>query len=119
METIDEERIGISVITVRELRYGLEKARIARNAAEPSIGARISVILAAYQDRIIPVDTAVAVAWARMLARSNKHVDDTGLAATASVHGLIVVTRNTDHLRGRGVTLLNPFKAPAEMIPAI
>lgn len=43
---------------------------------------------------------------------------DAGLAATAEVHGLVLVTRNTEHPRGRGVPLLNPFKSPAELVPS-
>lgn len=120
LDDVDERQVRISVITVRELRYGHEKARLGGNVAEPRIGLRVSMILDAYHDRIIAIDSAIAVAWARMLARSHKHVDDTGLAATAAVHGLVVVTRNTGHLRGRGVPVLNPFKSPADLIlPAI
>ncbi len=55
-----------------------------------------------------------------MLAQSNKHIDDTGLAATAAVNGLVVVTRNVAHLRGRGVPVLDPFRSPpAIVLPAI
>ena len=116
LKSVDEEQIRISVITVRELRYGSEKARVERHAAALPIDARVSAILGAYAGRILPIDAEIAVAWAGMLARSNKHVDDTGLAATAAVHGLVVVTRNTDHLRGRGVPLLDPFRSPAALI---
>lgn len=120
LTSVDEEQIRISVITVRELWYGSEKARVDRHAAANLIEARVSAILNAYKDRVLGIDDRVAVAWAGMLARSNKHVDDTGLAATAAVHGLVVVTRNTDHLRGRGVALLDPFRSPAAQTgPAI
>lgn len=34
------------------------------------------------------------------------------LAATALVHGLVVVTRNVRDFRGRGVPLLDPFRTP-------
>jgi toxin FitB len=40
-----------------------------------------------------------------------KHVDDAGLAATARVHGLVVVTRNAKDFAGRDVSLIDPFKA--------
>lgn len=46
-----------------------------------------------------------------LLAHSEKHVDDTGLAATAKVHGLVLLTRNMKHVAGRGVTALDPFKS--------
>jgi len=40
-----------------------------------------------------------------------KSVDDAGLAATARVHGLTVVTRNIKDFDGRGVKVVDPFKA--------
>jgi predicted nucleic acid-binding protein len=40
--------------------------------------------------------------------------DDCGLAATARVHGLTMVTRNVADFAGRAVGLLNPYKLPAE-----
>lgn len=63
------------------------------------------------QRALLPIDRAVAAAWGEALGESEKHVDDVGLAATARVHGLIVVTRNVKDFDGRGVTLLDPFKA--------
>lgn len=115
----NEDELRVSVLTLRELWYGVERASMRRQEHAQLIEKQTRALCAAYEGRIIPVDTAVAVAWARMLAQSHKHVEDTGLAATAAVHGLVVVTRNTDHLRGRGVTLLNPFKRPAEVIAGI
>jgi hypothetical protein len=47
-----------------------------------------------------------------MLAGSGKHIDDAGLAATALVHRLVLVTRNTRDLLGRGVEMLDPFRFP-------
>ncbi len=67
-------------------------------------------------DRILPVDSAVAQEWGRMLATREKHIDDAGIAATAKTHGLTVVTRNVADFRGRGVPLLNPYKDPPERL---
>ena len=115
-----EAELRISVLTLRELWYGAEKARRRGHVEAESLEAQTRALSSAYAGRIIAIDSAIAVAWARMLARSHKHVNDTGLAATAAVHGLVVVTRNTGHLRGRGVPVLNPFKSPADLIlPAI
>jgi predicted nucleic acid-binding protein len=41
---------------------------------------------------------------------------DTGLTATAKVRRLIVLTRNVDDFRDRGVPLLNPYKDPPEQL---
>lgn len=53
----------------------------------------------------------IADLWGELLAQSDEHVDDTGLVATARVHGLILVTRNLKHVSGRGAMALDPFKS--------
>ncbi|AYG76794.1 hypothetical protein [Rhizobium sp. CCGE532] len=67
-------------------------------------------IVAAYDGRILPVDEAVARRWGQMLGHSDKNIDDTGLAATALVNGLVIVTRNVADFQERGVTIMDPFK---------
>jgi len=51
-----------------------------------------------------------------MLGRSDKNVDDTGLAATAQVNNLVVVARNVADFKSRNVTILDPFKKPAKAV---
>jgi toxin FitB len=75
-----------------------------------TLAAAADQIFAAYADRIIAIDEAIARCCGRSLGLSDKHMDDTGLAATAEVKGLIIVTRNQADFQGRGVTILNPFK---------
>lgn len=116
LEAIDENELFISAITVRELWYGLEKRHFERSPPEDPLRLRVERLLRAYEDRILPIDERVARVWATMLAQSNKHIDDTGLAATAAVNGLVVVTRNVAHLRGRGVSLLDPFRSPPPIV---
>jgi hypothetical protein len=50
-----------------------------------------------------------------LLGQSDKHMDDTGLAATAHVYGLVLVTRNVSDILGRGVDVVDPFKQPAQL----
>jgi len=57
-----------------------------------------------------PVTREVASLWGELLALGDKHVDDTGLVATARVYELTLVTRNLKHVAGRGATTLDPFK---------
>ena len=59
----------------------------------------------------MPVDRQVTAAWGEALAESEKHVDDAGLVATALVHSLTIVTRDTADFSGRGVKVIDPFKA--------
>ncbi|HQQ71834.1 MAG TPA: PIN domain-containing protein, partial [Alicycliphilus sp.] len=61
---------------------------------------------------LLPMDGAAFRAWARLMhRRSDTLFEDAMIAATASVHGLTVVTRNVADFKAFGVPLLNPFKA--------
>jgi hypothetical protein len=51
----------------------------------------------------------VADEWERMSAARTIPVIDALLAATAQVHDLVPVTRNTAGVSGPGVRTLNPF----------
>ena len=59
---------------------------------------------------MLPVNAAVSDAWGVMAAVRSRPVVDTLLTATARVHGLALVTRDTD-LRNLGVPMLNLFEA--------
>lgn len=115
LRAVDDHGLAISVLTVREIRHGIEALRARKPATAQEIDERVSEGFSLYGDRILDVTETVAHEWGRLLAESYKHVDDTGIAATAKVNGLVMVTRNTDDFRGRGVPLLNPFKSPPEI----
>jgi predicted nucleic acid-binding protein len=58
------------------------------------------------------MDTAAFRLWAKLMHRtSDALVDDAMIAATARVHGLVVVTRNVRHFKNLGVDLIDPFAA--------
>jgi hypothetical protein len=46
-----------------------------------------------------------------MARRPDTEIEDALIAATAIVHGLTVVTRNSRHFRLLGVPLVDPFTA--------
>jgi toxin FitB len=105
----------LSAVTVLELRRGFERLK-ARDPARAARGlTALDALAADFADRIVPVDAAVATEWARLLGGKDKDRLDVALAATARVRGLVVVTRNVRDFRGRGVRVLDPFKA----LPAI
>lgn len=107
---VADSALAISAINLREIWLGVEKKRLAGSPSAPGLEAGANRLAAAFAGRILPIDQQVAELWGRLLARSEKHVFDTGLAATALVHGLVVVTRNVKDFRGRGVRLLDPFR---------
>jgi len=111
LKTVDDADLAISALTVREIAKGVAKLRKTKPETAAALDVAVSAIFDAFEGRILPVDRLVAVAWGEALGERDKHVDDAGLAATARVHGLVVVTRNVKDFDGRGVTLLDPFKA--------
>jgi toxin FitB len=66
-------------------------------------------VLARFQDRILPVDTAVAQRCAQLHVPNPRSERDALIAATAMVHGLTVVTRDVSDFEATGVALLNPW----------
>lgn len=101
----------ISALTFFEKRRGWERRRRKEpELAEQMLGL-IDAIEEAYRARIVPIDRQVVAEWARLLGAKDKHQRDRALAATARVHGFVLVTRNVDDVRGCEVRVLDPFKA--------
>jgi predicted nucleic acid-binding protein len=67
--------------------------------------------VAQHGDRILAVSREVAEEWGRLTAERTASIVDTLMAATALVHGLILVTRNVKHVAWTGAAWLNPFAA--------
>jgi predicted nucleic acid-binding protein len=64
----------------------------------------------AFDGRVLGIDNAISDQWGRMSAIRPVPVIDGLLAATASVNGLTLVTRNDRDVAGLGATVLNPFE---------
>jgi predicted nucleic acid-binding protein len=66
-------------------------------------------VLAAFLERILALDTAVALRCAKLHV-PDPHADrDAMIAATALVHGMVVVTRNVADFAPTGVAAINPW----------
>ncbi|NJD34627.1 MAG: type II toxin-antitoxin system VapC family toxin, partial [Betaproteobacteria bacterium] len=66
-------------------------------------------VLPAFAGRILAIDTAVARRSAHLNIPDPRPVRDGLIAATALVHGMTVVTRNTADFAPTGVATLNPW----------
>lgn len=102
--------LRISAMTLFEKRRGWERSRRIDPALASHKLAELDAFAATYADRIVPIDAAVAAEWARLLGAKDKDRRDRALAATARVHGFVLVTRNVGDVSGCGVRVLDPFK---------
>ncbi|MDQ2866484.1 MAG: PIN domain-containing protein [Candidatus Eremiobacteraeota bacterium] len=68
-------------------------------------------VLTAFHDRILPVDAAVARRCAMLHVANPRPYRDSLIVATAIVHRLTVVTRNTADFEAMHERVLNPWNA--------
>jgi predicted nucleic acid-binding protein len=99
----------LSVMTLGEIRNGIELLRRKDAAKADSIEQWLNQIWVDYADAILPVTQEIADRWGRLNCPNTLPTTDSLIAATAIVHGLTVVTRNVDDFTRSGVTVLNPF----------
>jgi predicted nucleic acid-binding protein len=108
-EAVDPEAIALSVLTIGEIRRGIESVR----RRDPKAGRALENWLRRVQRdhgaRFLEVDASVAEAWGRLNVPDPLLVVDGLLAATAKVHGLTMVTRNVKDIARSGVAMVNPF----------
>ena len=107
--SVEDRDLFLSTLTIGEIRKGVEAVRIRAPDKARALEAWLQAILQALGPRILGIDAAVAESWGRILAIRSVPVVDALLAATASVHGLVLVTRNATDVAGLGVRVLNPF----------
>ena len=110
---VADRDLFLSVLTLGEVRRGIEAVRPRDPARAAALEAWLGEVAEAFGPRVLGVDAAVAAAWGRLSAARSVPVVDSLLAATAAVHGLVLVTRNTADVAGLGVRLLDPFAARA------
>ena len=112
MEAVDEDRIFLSVVSLAELNYGVERMAAGKRRSRLEGWLRDELPLR-FEGRILPVDAWVAEAWGITVSRGEGvgrpiGVMDGFLAATAEIHRLTLVTRNVSDFPLLKV-VLNPW----------
>lgn len=110
-EEVATSNLYLSVVTVQELEIGVALAhrRDVRQGAVLREWLEHRV-LPAFEERILSVDLRVARRTAALHVPDPRPIRDAFIGATALVHGMIVVTRNTADFEPMGVSLLNPWQ---------
>jgi toxin FitB len=109
-EKIEDASLYLSVLVIGEIRKGIESVRPRDNAKDNAIENWLVAVDKAFGERILPIDRAVATEWGRLNANRPLPVIDGLLAATAKIHRMTLVTRNTADIADLGVHILNPFE---------
>jgi predicted nucleic acid-binding protein len=110
LSVADAAGLFLSVLTLGELRKGVEAKRKTDPNAADQLAAWVDGIETTFADRIVPIDTATARCWGELSARRSLPVIDTLIAATAMSRGFTLVTRNTRDVETTGVALVDPWQ---------
>ena len=108
--TKEETRLFISVVTVGELRRGVELIRHRGDTRQANqLEKWLDMLLTDYQDDILGINQDIAQLWGRLRVPHPENALDKQIAATALIHDLTVVTRNQKDFSNTGARVLNPF----------
>lgn len=109
----DELSMFLSVITFGELRKGIEKLPDSKKKKELNRWVNED-LKHRFKNRVFNITTEEVNKWGEILAAAQMNgkplpAIDSLIAATALVHDLSVVTRNTQDMEGSGVEVINPW----------
>ncbi len=108
LKSVPASELRISAMTIGEIQAGVEITREQDVAKAREIETWLEQIIGSYQ--VLAIDSSVMRMWARLMhSKSSDLYEDGIIAATALVHGLTIVTRNTRDFKGFGTKVLDPF----------
>lgn len=110
---VDEDRTFLSVVTLMEVRYGVERMPSGGRKARLNDWLESELPLR-FEGRVLLIDAAISDACGRIVATSEDvgrrmETMDAFLAATAEVHSLTLVTRNVSDFQPICQGVLNPW----------
>jgi toxin FitB len=113
MDSVNEDDLCLSVITVGEIQRGIEKLPESHRKTD-LITWLNDQMLTRFENRILSVDLSAMRIWGTLTARMESAgkpmgVMDSLIAACALSQNLILVTRNIKEFSGTNLQLINPW----------
>jgi predicted nucleic acid-binding protein len=109
LRSVDPATVYVSVVTLGEIMKGIELKRRADPAQATVLTVWLERLRQEHVSRILPINDRVALEWGRMAASRTRGMADGLIAATAAVHGKIIVTRNVADFADTGLAVVNPW----------
>jgi len=110
LEGVADQDLHLAAITLGELQAGVEITREQDPERASQIESWIDHVAQTWN--VLPADSRIFRVWAKLMhRRSDDLLADALIAATATIHHLVVVTRNVRDFASLGVETLNPFEA--------
>jgi predicted nucleic acid-binding protein len=112
---VDEDQVFLSVVTIAELKHGIERLPAGRRRQRLDEWLRLDVS-ARFEGRLIPIDEQVALRWGLIVAARETRGRPIGsmdalIAATAATHGLTLVTRNAPDFEASVPAVFDPWRS--------
>jgi len=114
LQSIDEQKCFLSVITIGEIRRGIEKLPESQRKNELFVWLN-EALMNRFTTRILIVDTQTMLVWGALTARlesAGKKMStmDAFIAASALQHNMALVTRNVSDFSSCGLQILDPWE---------
>ena len=111
--SIDEESLYLSVITIGEIKAGIEKLDDGKKK-EKLLHWLENELLVRFNNRIIDIDTEIMLQWGCNNTKLKKvgkplPIIDSIIGSIAQVKSLILLTRNEKDFKNFDIEIVNPF----------
>lgn len=117
----DEQGFFLSVLTLGELQKGISK--LSAGSRKDDLQAWVEHdLVERFEGRILGIDLETALIWGKLQGEPERNgeklpVMDSLIAATATAHGLVVITRNVKDIERCHARVFNPWDSADFQIP--
>lgn len=110
---LDENDLYLSVITIGEIKTGIEKLEYG-SKKEKLLHWLENDLLNRFEDRIVDIDTSIMLQWGVINNKLKKlgkplPIIDSLIGATSEIKDFILITRNEKDFQNLNIKIVNPF----------